>query len=105
MNRLKKAWLALTDRLEPEVVTRTTIYLPEPAMWRNYFRAATYEQGWMEPPTIEYFHTCEQAHQARPGASVTVVLGFEVEGRTFIAPGELKPIEVEPKPKRLKGRA
>jgi hypothetical protein len=107
MNRLKKAWLALTGRTNevgPKVVNHT-IYLPEPNEWHNYFKAVIYENGPFSEPTVEYFHSCEQARQTHPGAYVTVALGFEVNGRTFIAPDSLKPIEVQPKPKRPKGRA
>ena len=103
-NRLKQAWLALCGKLEREVR-----YVPNPAEWRNFYRAAWVrsragKSGVIRDTVEEYFHTCEQAHATHPGIAITTVIGFEIDGRTFIAPGAVTPIEVEPKPKVAKGK-
>jgi hypothetical protein len=103
MTRLKQAWLALCGRLEP-----TIRYVPNPAEWRNYYKAewtsVTFgKSGPIKRTHAEYFQSCQQAHEFNPGVAVTVVIGFEIDGKHYIAPGAVKPIEVQPKPKITKG--
>jgi hypothetical protein len=58
-----------------------------------------------KPPAWEgqYFHTCEQAFAAHPGAKVTSVSGWKV-GDEFVTGLEVRPLTVQPKPKVAKGK-
>jgi hypothetical protein len=106
MNRLKKAWLALTDRLEPEIVREQVVERVEVPVFGEPMLASVYRAYDIGPFRIQkplgIYFTCEQAHSEHPSALVSKVDAIRV-GRRYFWIGNIKEIEVAPKPKRPKG--
>jgi hypothetical protein len=50
-----------------------------------------------------YYATCAEAHAANPERSVSAVQAIRVGDQYFV--GDVKPVNVQPKPKRAKGKA
>lgn len=127
MNRFRKAWLALTDALEPEireVVTEvekpveTTVYLygslEEVSLYVVKRRTGEmrsrstpgyrYTETHVEPvyETL-YYATCEQAHSENPGEYVATAKVWRI-GKDYVRSNKVEPIKLQPKPKVAKGR-
>lgn len=104
MNRFVKAWRALMGTLEPEIRL-----LPNPDEWLNIYSVRWVESragksGIIRRPQVEYFHTCALALSAHPDKTVGVEVAAKLDGRLFLI-GEISEVELQPKPKRAKGRA
>lgn len=121
MNRVRKAWLALMGRLEPEVrevkvevvrevygeAQEAEVYRavdPRQAMhMRAYAFGGIPFQSDIAEWNGRYFATCEQAFKECPGAEVVSEKVWRIGGRLYKGP-TLAHIKVQPKPKRAKGR-
>jgi hypothetical protein len=113
MNRLKKAWLALMGRLEPEVrevvrevvgaAVATKLYLVHVPKPDGGYIEDMAGQRWHREHVRTYYATCEQAHGAHPDKAVTEVKAIRVGANYFVA-SDLKAIKLQPKPKRPKGK-
>jgi len=109
----RKAWLALTDRLEPVVVVKEKHILGSPQLVDLYAVTVPDTNGekyvqmdghvlwqrWQD----HYYTTCEQAHASADGKPVRVVRAILV-GDSYLRADELKEITIQPKPKVAKGR-
>jgi hypothetical protein len=113
MNRFSKAWLALTDRLEPEVILTERFFLTPPHMVDLYavsvpdttsenYGCYNGEVLW-ERYLDQYYATCEQAHASAGGSVVRVTKAIRV-GDTYLVARDLKEVKLQPKPKVAKGR-
>jgi len=119
MNRLKKAWLALTDRLEPEVrvekvveqqdvygdAIKVTLFRADDPRKELWDRAVAFAVPVDYEPAAwhgSHFATCAQAFAECPGANVVEVNVWRV-GDAYYQTPRLSRIKVQPKPKRPKG--
>jgi hypothetical protein len=107
MSRFKKAWLALTGRLEPEVreIVRTVPVLGDASI-ATLYQVMRHNQNvdgeWITES--DFYTTCEQAHAAHPNSAVFKTKGIRV-GKEYWVAEKLKQAHVTPKPKRPKGSA
>lgn len=108
MNRIKQAWLALTGRLEPEVVPGPPVNVEDVTLYKvdcsPYALDAVCRSLDLWKAMNTYHLSCEAAFAATGGAELLHVeaeKAVRVGSRYFRA---LSEIEVEPKPKRPKGK-
>lgn len=81
----------------PKLVTQTVLGTPEPV---KLYRADTQT---FAGPFPKYYHSCAQALADNPGATVREVSLWKV-GDIFLTGLRVTPVQVEPKPKRGKGK-
>ncbi len=103
MSRIKQAWQALTGTLDREIR-----YLPDPESWGNVYavhwrKIIPTKGGPMVRPSVEYFSSCQQALVEHPDKAVQIEVAVHFDGRTFTV-GGMTEIQVQPKPKRAKGK-